>query len=260
MNNLYSRNSVGISSLPLVFSFNVTKQEGKIPSFDVGIYNSNNITDNHFNLHIDTIVNEGTIEENNSAEEYKTEIFLNNKVMFVENVISNSTTNDDYSVKVFFLTEEPSMGKSIKGELGFYEMADEEIYSVAANVIGTIEEDIILLDSDDVSETILRCDYTVSKEYSKENITKYTFLSLEDEEIVMTSPVDKILRNESYRARFVISNSCRVLSFSIYDTENKIWKTIRTLVLNNKPIDSNTTYYVRFAYNNATVNNITTNF
>ena len=288
MITVYSKKTLDNSHFPLVFSFDVQKNENTQPTFSIGLLEKSG--EIHYKLDISTIINEGEYTEDVYSDKFDNERIMivpeiypptqkpknvkldtkSNSYIFYSN--ENDTSYNDINggkisdgAEILFLVDEPTSKIVTRNKYGYFEprvdnSEEESSYKLSTNIITIDDETQLLLDYNDNDLIFLQSEYTVTKNYSKENISKFVFNPQDSEDITITQNVNGLLKQDTYRARFILSNKGRNLSFHVYNKTEKKWDCVKTFVFNKKSTDEDKKYIISFGYENATISNITSNF
>lgn len=284
---------------PIVLSFDINKPSLSLV-FGLAVSNTNSDFNTSMSLEIDinkksgsfteiieNTINKDTTHENNTFlgkkviiehEESKSGV-LNSKNEIISPrpnlteydsdnyvVFDNSLENLSNGSVLFILNDEPKTNNVIFSELGTYELADENAFSITPFVLSADNENPLLLDVDNDSLSFLLLGNEVKQDFSKlpTNIFTKQFSSQTDEENDSTQTYkeyDSKLNDytPSYRCRFVMSNNCRNISFSVYEKSTKSWKVIKNSIYNIAPI-SDKKKIIFGVTDPSYVSNITANF
>lgn len=206
----------------------------------------------------------GLIDENNELINRPNLIGIQNNFITFSNYLSNLTNGS----VIFFLTQSPSTDNIIHSELGIYEEKYKDSINITPFILGIDEEEdttnddyALLLDVDDTSLSFLLLGHECSKNFSispttiykkkaKQNSVKYVYSTEYQETPQIT---------DNYRGRFVMSNNGRIVTFSIYNTETKIWDIVRELVFDSEKIHGK--HHIIFSVSDSSaITDITSNF
>lgn len=150
-------------------------------------------------------------------------------------IFNESLSQAENGSLIFFLTDSPKTDNVVHSNLGTFEQKDEEAHSITPFVLEFENNNPILLDIDKDSISFLLLGNEVTRDFSKCLTTTYD-KKVEDVTVTEFQTVSDILK-PPYRARFVISNGGRMVSFSVYNKENKVWDCVKSLVFNVEKIE-----------------------
>lgn len=291
---------------PIVLSFDINKSSLSLV-FGLAVSNTNSNFNTSMALQVDIHKNSGSfveIIENtiNKSSTHENNTFLGKKVIIEHEESKSGVLNSKNEIisprpklekydsethyvsfentlnelsngsVMFMLTDEPKTNNVIYSELGTYELADENAFTITPFVLAADNENPLLLDVDNDSLTFLLLGNEVKQDFSKQptNIFTKTFSSQSYKEYDSklndyTSKLNDDTQNndnQSYRCRFVMSNNCRNISFSVYENSTKSWKVIKNSIYNIEPIsDENKMQKIIFGVTDPSyVSNITANF
>lgn len=158
---------------------------------------------------------------------------------------------------IFFLTDSPKTDNVIYSNLGTFEQKNEEAHSITPFVLEFENDNPILLDIDKDSISFLLLGHEVERDFSKCLTTTYE-KKVDGVTTTEYQTVSDILK-PPYRARFVISNGGRMVSFSVYNKEKKVWDCVKSLVFDIEKLEGK--WNVVFSTDSPDyIRNITANF
>lgn len=158
---------------------------------------------------------------------------------------------------IFFLTDSPKTDNVIYSNLGTFEQKNEEAHSITPFVLEFENDNPILLDIDKDSISFLLLGHEVKRDFSKCLTTTYE-KTVDGVTTTEYQTVSDILK-PPYRARFVISNGGRMVSFSVYNKEKKVWDCVKSLVFDIEKLEGK--WNVVFSTDSPdNIRNITANF
>lgn len=158
---------------------------------------------------------------------------------------------------IFFLTDSPKTDNVIYSNLGTFEQKNEEAHSITPFVLEFENDNPILLDIDKDSISFLLLGHEVKRDFSKCLTTTYE-KKVDGVTTTEYQTVSDILK-PPYRARFVISNGGRMVSFSVYNKEKKVWDCVKSLVFDIEKLEGK--WNVVFSTDSPdNIRNITANF
>lgn len=175
------------------------------------------------------------------------------------NFIYLDTTLDKLSngSLIFFLTDNPQSDNVIHSQLGTFEQKDEDAYEITPFILCSENDNTpLLLDISDDSLTFLLLANRVERNYKKSPTTIYTKTSKNNISSKEYQSTNDILK-APYRARFIISNNGRMLSFSVYNKITNTWNTVKNFIFNIPKIEDDR--YIMLETSN-TFTNVTANF
>lgn len=195
----------------------------------------------------------GVLDSNNNIIKDRPDLIEKSDNFIVFSDSLNSISNGSV---IFFLTETPSSDNVIYSELGTYEQKYGDSITITPFVLDSCDNDPLLIDVDDESLTFLLLGHECSKDFSLSPTTVFTkkVNDIKSFEYQQTNEI-----TDSYRARFVISNNGRIITFSVYNNNNKNWDVIKELVFDTEKINGK--HHVVFSVNDTqAISNITANF
>lgn len=195
----------------------------------------------------------GVLDSNNNIIKDRPDLIEKSDNFIVFSDSLNSISNGSV---IFFLTETPSSDNVIYSELGTYEQKYGDSITITPFVLDSCDNDPLLIDVDDESLTFLLLGHECSKDFSLSPTTVFT-KKVNDNKSFEYQQTNEI--TNSYRARFVISNNGRIITFSVYNNDNKNWDVIKELVFDTEKINGK--HHVVFSVNDTqAISNITANF
>lgn len=195
----------------------------------------------------------GVLDSNNTIIKDRPDLIEKSDNFIVFSDSLNSISNGSV---IFFLTETPSSDNVIYSELGTYEQKYGDSITITPFVLDSCDNDPLLIDADDQSLTFLLLGHECTKDFSLSPTTVFTkkVNDIKSFEYQQTNEI-----TDSYRARFVISNNGRIITFSVYNNDNKNWDVIKELVFDTEKINGK--HHVVFSVNDTqAISNITANF
>lgn len=195
----------------------------------------------------------GVLDSNNTIIKDRPDLIEKSDNFIVFSDSLNSISNGSV---IFFLTETPSSDNVIYSELGTYEQKYGDSITITPFVLDSCDNDPLLIDVDDQSLTFLLLGHECTKDFSISPTTVFT-KKVNDNKSFEYQQTNEI--TDSYRARFVISNNGRIITFSVYNNDNKNWDVIKELVFDTEKINGK--HHVVFSVNDTqAISNITANF
>lgn len=195
----------------------------------------------------------GVLDSNNTIIKDRPDLIEKSDNFIVFSDSLNSISNGSV---IFFLTETPSSDNVIYSELGTYEQKYGDSITITPFVLDSCNNDPLLIDVDDQSLTFLLLGHECTKDFSLSPTTVFT-KKVNDNKSFEYQQTNEI--TDSYRARFVISNNGRIITFSVYNNDNKNWDVIKELVFDTEKINGK--HHVVFSVNDTqAISNITANF
>ena len=286
MNHYYSQRKADCSN-PIALAFDVNSKsnielgialrspEGNIP-YELVI--KSNIAEGSVSEIIENSLNHSSNHEDNTfcgekviieADESKSGIpsIINGNVTYHRPSLKSRTDgyynfNDSLSEAengslIFFLTDSPKTDNVIYSNLGTFEQKNEEAHSITPFVLEFENDNPILLDIDKDSISFLLLGHEVERDFSKCLTTTYEKI-VDGVTTTEYQTVSDILK-PPYRARFVISNGGRMVSFSVYNKEKKVWDCVKSLVFDIEKLEGK--WNVVFSTDSPDyIRNITANF
>lgn len=223
------------SKRPFSLTIDTNKQSGTKTEIIENIFNNkqDNHIDNSFGGEKVMVYYDESISGIKSISEDGKTIYSGPSFIEIENgyrTYSGSLETLESGAQLYFLTTSPKSDNVIINELGTFEKRDAEAYKITPFIIEVEKNVPLLLEADDNSVYFLVLGHEVTKDYSLSNTTEYTVMTNDDykNEFQTTQDILKV----PYRARFVISNDGRSLSFSRYNEDKKIWECVKNFLFN----------------------------
>lgn len=179
-----------------------------------------------------------------------------------ENVSQNaSLENAENGSLIFFLTDSPKTEEYISSDLGFYEQREKDAHEITPLILCHEYNYPIMENYDDDFISFIELGHQVTRDYSASPTTIYTTVINSSDGISFTKEYQSIedILTSSYRARFVISNNGRMISFSVFNKEKLVWENVKSIICNIPKLNGE--YHLVFSVDKPTnIRNITANF
>ena len=178
-----------------------------------------------------------------------------------ENTSQNaSLENAETGGLIFFLTDSPKTEEYITSDLGNYEQREKDAHEIISLILCHEYNYPIMENYDDDFISFIELGHQVTRDYSKIPTTIYT-TTINNEQITYTKEYQNVkdVITSPYRARFVISNNGRMISFSIFNKEKLIWENVKSIICDIPKLNGE--YRLVFSTDKpSSISNITANF